>query len=146
MTVDAAWQAALATEYAAVFGYGTLGPKLTEAVDIALARRSQEEHRELRDATAAALAAAGRQPDAPQADYQPPFPVTSPVDAQRYALRLEVDCAAAWRYLVATAASGSAPDGLRRDAGVALTASAVRGTRWRRRLRPAQPTVAFPGT
>lgn len=146
MTVDTAWQAALASEYAAVYGYGTLGPRLTDAGEITLARRCQEEHREVRDATAAALVAAGRQPEAPQADYPSPFPVTAPVDAQRYALRLEEDCAAAWRYLVATTPSGSAPDGLRRAAGAALTASAVRGTRWRRRLRPAQPTVAFPGT
>jgi hypothetical protein len=136
----------LAAEYAAVFYYGALGPHLTEPAEITLARTSEEQHRELRDRTAAALVAAGLRPAPPQVDYPLPFPLTGSVDAQRVALRTENSCAAAWRYLVTTAASGPAPAKLRPAAGDALTASAVRATRWRTILRPAQPTVPFPGS
>jgi hypothetical protein len=142
----AAWQAALAAEYAAVFYYGALGPRLTEPGDIALARALEEQHRELRDRTAAALAAAGQPPAPPQADYPLPFALAGSVDAQRLALGTESSCAAAWRYLVTAAASGPAPAGLRQAAGAALTASAIRATRWRRILHPAQSTVPFPGS
>jgi uncharacterized protein DUF4439 len=144
--VTSAWAGALSAEFAAVFRYGALGPRLTDVDQIALARRSEQGHRELRDRTAGALAAAGQAPPAPQADYPLPFPVTGPVDAQRLAVRVEEDCAAAWRFLVTVTASNPSPADLRGSAGDALTASAVRATRWRRILRPAQPTVPFPGT
>jgi hypothetical protein len=144
--LGAAWQAALASEYAAVFYYGALGPRLTEAGQITLARTIEEQHRELRDRTAEALVAAGQSPNPPQADYPLPFALAGSVDAQRLALGTETNCAAAWRYLVTTAASGPAPVGLRQAASDALTASAIRATRWRSILHPAEPTVPFPGS
>jgi Domain of unknown function (DUF4439) len=145
-TLDAAWQAALATEYAAVFYYGAFGPQLTDPGHIALARTFEEQHRELRDRTAAALLAAGQSPAPPQTDYPLPFSLAGSVDAQRLALATESGCAAAWRYLVTAAASGPAPSGLRQAASDALTASAIRATRWRSILHPAEPTVPFPGS
>jgi len=145
-TLNAAAQAALGTEYAAVFYYGAFGPQLTDAGQIAVARTFEEQHRELRDRTAAALVAGGQSPVPPQTDYPLPFALAGSVDAQRLALATETSCAAAWRYLVTTAASGPAPSGLRRAAIDALTASAIRATRWRGILHPAQPTVPFPGS
>ena len=145
-TLNAAWQAALGTEYAAVYYYGALGPQLTDAGQIALARTFEEQHRELRDRTAASLVAAGQSPASPQTDYPLPFALAGSVDAQRLALATESSCAAAWRYLVTTAASGPAPSRLRQTASDVLTATAIRATRWRSILHPAQPTVPFPGS
>ena len=140
-TLDAAWQTALGTEYAAVFYYGALGPQLADhLLSLCL------ELGVLRDRTAAALVAAGRSPAPPQTDYPLPFSLAGSVDAQRLALATESSCAAAWRYLVTAAASGPAPSGLRQSAGDALTASAIRATRWRSILHPAEPTVPFPGS
>ena len=141
-----AWQAALAAEHAAIAGYDVLGPRL-DPVHVGLARADQQAHRALRDATSAALAAAGQTPVAAQPDYPLPFAVTGPATAQRFALNLESAGAAAWRYLIAVAAdSPQLPNPtLRADAQVALTSSAVRAMGWRRLVDPARPTVPFPG-
>src|SRR5690349_13019818 len=136
-TLNAAAQAALGTEYAAVFYYGALGPQLTDAGQIAVARTFEEQHRELRDRTAAALVAGGQSPVPPQTDYPLPFALAGSVDAQRLALATETRCAAAWRYLVTTAASRPAPTGLRRAASHALTGNAFPTAGLRRILQPA---------
>jgi hypothetical protein len=143
MTTVAAWQAALATEHAAIAGYDVLGPWLVDPAQVSLARDSQQAHRELRDATSARLVAAGQSPVSAAADYPLPFAVTNPATAQGFAISLEAACAEAWRYLISVtpAASQSA----RADAQQALTDSAVRAMRWRRILSPARATVAFPG-
>jgi len=138
--VVAAWQAALAAEQRAVFGYGLLGPRAGS--DAALAAECSAAHEGLRDATAAALATAGHTPVAPQADYPALYPVADPTAARRLALRLEDDCAAAWRYLYLRASTSAA---LRRTAQQNLTASAVRGVRWRRLVTPDHPSTPFPG-
>jgi Domain of unknown function (DUF4439) len=145
-TLIDAWQAALAAEHAAVAGYDVLGPRL-EPAHVGLARTDQQAHRTLRDATSAALAAAGQTPTAAEPDYPLPFAVTGPVTAQRFALNLESACAAAWRYLIAVAAdTPNLPNPTpRADAQAALTSSAVRATGWRRLVDPARPTVPFPG-
>jgi Domain of unknown function (DUF4439) len=151
-----AWQAVLAAEHQAVFGYAVAGPHLRGA-DLQLAVTCSDAHETLRDRTAAALDAAGLTPVAPLADYPALYPVTDAGAARRLGVRLEDDCAAAWRYLYAaavTAASGSASPSaaattrarsLRGSAQAALTASAVRATRWRALVNPARPTSAFPG-
>jgi hypothetical protein len=137
-----AWQAALAAEHAAVAGYDVAGPHLSQA-DAATARTDQQAHRSLRDATSAALSAAGRSPAAARPDYPLPFAVTDGPTARRLALSLESACAAAWRYLIAVA--GPSERKLRADAQAALTASAVRALHWRRLVDPAKPTTPFPG-
>ncbi len=141
-----AWEAALAAEHAAVAGYDVLGPRL-DAIHMATARADQQAHRDLRDATSRALTAPGQAPVPAQPDYPLPFPVDTAATAQRFALTLESRCAGAWRYLIAVAASTGQPPSpnLRADAQAALTASAVRATRWRRLVDPAKPTVPFPG-
>lgn len=141
-----AWQAALAAEHAAVAGYDVLGPRVP-AAQTAMARSGQQAHRDLRDATSAALTTAGVTPTAARPDYPLPFAVTDVATARRLAISLESACAAAWRYLIAVAAEPGArpPASLRADAQTALTASAVRATQWRRLVDPTRPTVAFPG-
>ncbi|MDT4938991.1 MAG: hypothetical protein QOG80_2662 [Pseudonocardiales bacterium] len=144
--LDDAWQAALAAEHQAVFGYGLLGPRLTGPTERGLARDCQAAHEALRDATASALRAAGQTPVDPAADYAGLYPVPAAPAARRLAIRLEADAATAWRFLYARAAElGDAGSRTRASAQQALMQSAVRATRWRRTAGDATPTVAFPG-
>lgn len=138
-----AWQAALAAEQRAVFGYALLGPRLRGTAVLARAVDCSDAHEALRNATADALAAAGATPVAPAADYPAMYPVDTADRARALALTLEVACAAAWRYLYAQAARAFAPPlpDLRRSTQAALTASAVRATRWRGAAAP----PPFPG-
>lgn len=137
--VTDAWQAALAAEQRAAFGYGLLGPRLA-AGDRPLAASCAAAHEALRDATATALAGAGQAPVAPRADYPELYPVADGAAARRLALRLEDDCAQAWRYLYLKAGTR-----LRPTAQANLTASAVRAVGWRRLVTPQHPAAAFPG-
>ena len=141
--VLAAWQAALAAEQRAAFGYALLGPRLPSA-DRALGHGCQAEHEQLRDASADAIAAAGTPPAAPRGDYPELYPAAR--SPRTLAARLEDDCAAAWRYLYEQAASGSGAVPVRVQAQRALSASAARATRWRVRAHSRRPVVAFPGT
>jgi hypothetical protein len=143
--VDDAWQAALATEHEAVFGYGVLGPRLNSGELRSLARACQDAHASLRDSTTAAMAAAGRTPVAAQADYPSVYAATSAPTALRVAVALEVAAAAAWRYLYAQAASDPSRETLRAPAQAALTSAAVRATRWRVGAGEVSATVPFPG-
>jgi hypothetical protein len=122
--LDDAWQAALAAEHQAVFGYGVLGPHLAKD-DLPLAYAGVAAHEDLRDATLEALTTAGRTPVAPRADYPALYPVTDAAAARRLAVRLEEDCAAAWRYLYLRAASAGAGTA---GAVVSTGASASAGT------------------
>jgi hypothetical protein len=142
-----AWQAALAAEQRAAFGYGLLGARLHGSQWLTLAVRCSDEHEALRDGTALRIAAAGLTPVAPAVDYPALYPVSGADQALALAGRLEDHCAAAWRYLYAAAASarGSRARALRADAQAALTASAVRAVRWRAVTDPAAATVPFPG-
>jgi hypothetical protein len=144
--LTAAWQAALAAEHQAVFGYALLGPHLTGA-DQQLAVASSDAHESLRDRTEASLDAAGLTPVAPRVDSPSLYPVTSARSARALALRLEDECASAWRFLYAQAASGpgARAAALRTSTQSALTASAVRASRWRVIVDPARPTTPFPG-
>ena len=105
--VQRAWQAALAAEQQAVFGYGLLGVRLAGAQRV-LAASCERAHARLRDATALAMAAAGVEPVAPRADYPALYPVPDAAAARRLALRLEDECAVAWRVLYLRAASATA--------------------------------------
>jgi Domain of unknown function (DUF4439) len=138
----AAWQAALAAEQQAAFGYTVLGPKLGPR-DTTLARTCQAEHEQLRDDTAAAIAAAGVTPRPPQGDYPALYPLAR--DPRGLAATLEDDCAAAWRAFFAALATPDGPAALRSEAQDRLTASALRATRWRLVAHAAEPVTAFPG-
>jgi Domain of unknown function (DUF4439) len=144
--LDDAWQAALAAEQQAAFGYGVLGPHL-EGAERTLAYSFALAHETLRDNTASALASSGTTPVAPKADYPALYPVADRVQARRLALRLEDGCAQAWRFLYLQAAKqhSDRARSLRGTAQQNLTDSAVRSVRWRRLVTPAHPTTPFPG-
>jgi hypothetical protein len=141
-----AWQAALAAEHQAVFGYAVLGSHLTGA-DQQLAVAASDAHEALRDGTESALARAGLTPEPSRTDYPSLYPVADARSARALAVRLEDECASAWRFLYLRAASitGARARALRTPAQSALIASAVRATRWRAIVDPARPTTAFPG-
>jgi len=146
--LETAWQAALAAEQQAVFGYGLAGPHLTAAADVNRARADEAAHRTLQTSVSAQLVAAGLTPVAPQPDYPGLYPVANATAARRLAVRLEQNCATAWRYLYAALAEDgptSPPTGLRATAQDSLTASAVRAVRWRKAAGVSPSTVAFPG-
>jgi hypothetical protein len=142
--LTAAWQSALAAEQRATFGYGVLGPQL-KGSDQALAVACSDAHEQLRESTAASLQAAQVTPVAPAADYPDLYPVRSAAAARALAVRLEDECAAAWRYLYLAAAQTPGPSGARTAAQAALTASAVRATKWRASVNPGAATTPFPG-
>jgi hypothetical protein len=144
--LDSAWQAALAAEHQAAFGYTLLGPQVTGA-DQQRAITCSNAHESLRDATSVAIAAAGLTPVPPLADYPALYPVTDAAAARELAVRLEDDCAVAWRYLYLQAASttGVRATSLRGSAQQALTGSAVRAAQWRASTTPTHATTAFPG-
>jgi hypothetical protein len=145
--VHAAWQAALAAEHRAAFGYPLVGAQLSGA-QRALASACERAHNTLRDLTMAQLVASGQTPVAPLGDYPQLYPARGAGPAIRLAIRLESDCAAAWRFLYAAAAQ-QAPTAalrtLRRDAQTALSAAAVRAVRWRQASGAGPLSVAFPG-
>jgi len=146
--LESAWQAALAAEQQAVFGYGLVGPHLIAGVDVHRARADEGAHRALQTSVSAQLVAAGLTPVEPQADYPGLYPVANALAARRLAVRLEQDCATAWRYLYAALAEDrptSPPTGLRAAAQDNLTASAIRAVRWRTAAGVSPATVAFPG-
>jgi hypothetical protein len=143
--VLAAWQAALAAEHQAVFGYGLLGPQLRGDAQ-RLAVQCSDAHEALRDATEQAMAAAGVRPASPHVDYPALYPVADAGAARRLGARLEDACATAWRTVFAAAATHGAPAvGRRDDAQRQLTAAAVRAMQWRRFADPDRATTAFPG-
>lgn len=152
-----AWQAALAAEQRARFGYGVLGPQLA-APTLELARAAQSAHEELIATTSAAMSAAGVAPNPPAADYPDLYPVNSATAAKALAIRLEDAAARAWRFAYATAAgnssagqpsAGAPANPIERSvltlAQRALIDSAVRETQWRLQLGTGTPTVPFPG-
>ncbi len=150
-----AWQAALGAEHQAVYAYALVGPRVS-AADTDLVRVCAAAHAAVRDATSAALLAAGTAPEPPRPDYPALYPVPDAAAARAVAVRVEDACAAAWRVLYAAAATpSSAPASsgtpapsrrsLRSAAQQGLTASAVRATRWRLRSGAATATTPFPG-
>lgn len=137
--MSAPLQAALAAEYEGVFAYSVLGPWLSGA-DQQRAAADQAAHETLRDSVIATLVAAGVTPVAAAADYPAAYAARDVRSAIEVAVRVEEQCAAAWRY-----AFTAVPSTQRAAAQAALTASAVRAAVWRRELSPDAPTVAFPG-
>lgn len=125
-----ALQRALAAQHAAVFGYPVIGVKLRDPGQVQLARELEARHRHIRDELMAQIAARRASPTPAEPSYTPPQPVTAPADAQRWALELEQDCAAAYRYLlvapVLAAASGARPNGAK-STGSASNGGAANG-------------------
>jgi Domain of unknown function (DUF4439) len=135
-----ALQAALAAEHAVIWGYAVVGGKV--GADLrGQVHEADTAHRARRDVTVGTIRRLGGDPAPTRASYRLPFAVTDRASALRLAVHLEDGAAAAWRYLIAATEDAA----LRRTAVAALTDAAVRGTRWRRMVSPATPTVPFPG-
>jgi hypothetical protein len=130
--VDAV-QAALAAEYAAVYGYGVVGGRVA-ASRAAEARQAYDAHRARRDALSRTVTDLGGTPVAAAAGYELPFAVRDSADAVKLAAFLEDRVAGVYGDLV-RAATGS----VRQDAAAALRDAAVRAVRW------SGGSVAFPG-
>lgn len=142
-----AWQGVLVSEQRAVFGYGLLGAHLHGGPHADLALSCSGAHEDAQRRVRQQLRSRGQVPAAARADYPRLYPVPDASAALSLAIELESGCAAAWRYLYATAAdaSGTAATADRAPAQAGLNASAARAARWRRIATPRHATVAFPG-
>ncbi|MEW2522759.1 ferritin-like domain-containing protein [Actinacidiphila alni] len=126
-------QAALAAEYAAVYGYSVVGGRVAESRE-AEARQAYDAHRARRDVLGRTVVDLGGTPVTAAAGYELPFAVPDAAAALRLAAYLEDHVAGVYGDLV-RAAIGD----IRRDAASALREAAVRAVRWR------GGSVAFPG-
>lgn len=131
---------AVATEHAAIYGYGIVSahimPDENELVSQTLAQ-----HRERREAALAMLAKMSAKAPLPAVGYRLPFVVNNANEAARLAIRMESDCAVAWRAVLEQSDS-------EQDRGFALTAltqCSVAAARWRQVLGAWPVTEAFPG-
>jgi Domain of unknown function (DUF4439) len=129
----AAAQAALAGEYAALYGYGVVGARVGTALR-SDAQAAYEAHHAQRDILTRAVQGLGAEPVAAAPAYALPFPVPDQAAAVRLAAYLEDRIAGSYADLVRTAHSD-----LRRNAAAALRDAALRAVRWR------GSGVAFPG-
>ena len=131
---------AVAAEHAAIYGYGIVSahssPDENDLVSAAMA-----EHRERREAAIALLTGRSAKAPLPAAGYQLPIPVNNPNDAATLAVRMEDDCAVAWRAALEQASSEQD----RAFAVAALTEAAVTAARWKQVQGIKPLTVAFPG-
>jgi Domain of unknown function (DUF4439) len=137
---DAALFDAVAAEHAAVYGYGLVSahstPDLNDLVSESLAG-----HRELREEGIARLAARKAPAPVPAVGYRMPFDVATPTAAEKLAVRMEEDCAVAWRAVLEQAKASDD----RQLAVTAMTRAAVTAAKWRSALGVVPSTVAFPG-
>jgi len=145
-----AFQRVLAAQHAAIYGYSVIGVHLS-ADPADRARVLQAAHRSTRDALMIDLAGRGAIPVEAEPFYSPAGSpgerITDEAGAQRWALRLEEDCAAGYRFLLAVSATASAPQAaIRRTALIGLIVAAQYAMEWRALLTPSSPTVPFPGT
>ena len=135
---------AVATEHAAIYGYGVVSahvmPEDNELVSEAVAQ-----HRDRREAAIAILKERSITAPLPAAGYQLPFPVTGPIGAAKLAVRMESDCAVAWRAVLEQSSGEGTAEADRAFALTALTQSALMAARWRQQLGAWPVTEAFPG-
>jgi Domain of unknown function (DUF4439) len=131
---------AVAAEHATIYGYGIVSAH-SSADENDLVSAAMAEHRERREAAIATLTGRSAKAPLPAAGYQLPTPVNTPTDAANLAVRMEEDCAVAWRAAIERATTEQD-----RTFGVtALTEAAVATARWKQVLGTRPVTVAFPG-
>ncbi|GAA2820718.1 ferritin-like domain-containing protein [Crossiella cryophila] len=136
----AAVQRALAAEHAADWAYGLATAFVKDSLQNAL-REGATLHRARRDSTERLLRDAGATPVAAEPGYAAPQPVTDQPTAITLLVTAETDATAAWRAVLERTADAN----LRRSSLDALTAAAVRATRWRKAGGATPLTVPFPG-
>jgi predicted component of type VI protein secretion system len=138
-SVDAV-QKALGAEHAAVWIYSLVSAFLPPAFNNALSQGATT-HRAQRDATERALIAAGATPQAPEAAYVAPQPVTDQASSLAVLALAESDAAVAWRAVL----ENTDDVALRKMALGVLSGSAVRATRWRKAAGTTPAATAMPG-
>lgn len=131
---------AVAAEHAAIYGYGLVSAHVMPD-DNELVSRAVAEHRDRREAAVALLDEQSVKAPLPAVGYQLPIVVNSPANAAKLAVRMESDCAVAWRAVLEQAESEKD----RAFAGTALTQCAVMAARWRKVLGAWPLTEPFPG-
>lgn len=136
---QAALQAALAAEQAAVWAYGLVAAYARDQA--AMIAQARSGHLLRRDATTARLIQGGAAAPEPAAAYQISVPVTDAASALALAQDIETDAAAAWRVVI-----GSTDDAeLRGFALTGLSDAAVRLAMWKQVVGTVPSTVPFPG-
>jgi hypothetical protein len=131
---------AVATEHAVIYGYGLVSAH-SSPEENDLVAGAMSEHRERREAAIEMLTKRGAQAPLPAAGYQLPSQLNNPTDAANLAVRMEEDCAVAWRAVLEQSTTAEQ----RTFAVKALTQTAVAAARWSRVLGVWPVTVAFPG-
>jgi len=138
VNVDAV-QTALGTEHAALWTYGLVSAFLdNQAAPVA---EGANAHRARRDVTERWLRDQGATPRPPAAAYLPPSPVSDGPSALAALIAVEQDTCAAWRGVL----ERTDDTGLRTSALEALTAAAVRATRWRKVAGTTPASITMPG-
>ena len=131
---------AIAAEHGVIYGYGMVSahssPELSPLVSEALTG-----HRERREHAIALAGELKTTAPLPAVGYQLPIAVDNPTDAATLAVRMEEDCATAWRAVLEQTNSEEA----RKLAVTSLTDAAVLAARWRAESNRSPVTVAFPG-
>jgi hypothetical protein len=120
VATDAALQAALAAEHAAVYAYGVVGGIL--GTTSAEAAAGYAAHRGRRDRLTSML---GPESVAAQPAYRLPFEVSGPARARRLAVHVEERCAEVYAEVVSRTTAAD-----RVFAARALTDCSVRGLEW----------------
>lgn len=135
---------AVAAEHAAIYGYGLVSPHVMPD-DNELVSKAVAEHRDRREAAVALLNERSITAPLPAVGYQLPLTVDSPANAAKLAIRMENDCAVAWRAVLEQASGEDTAEQDRAFGVTALTQCAVMAARWRRVLGAWPVTNAFPG-
>lgn len=131
---------AVGAEHAAIYGYGIVSSRvMPDSND--LVSRALAQHRDRRETAIGMLKERSIDAPVPAAGYQLPFAVTGPIGAAKLAVRMESDCAVAWRAVMEQ--SDSEQD--RAFALTGLTQCAQMAARWRQVLGAWPVTEAFPG-
>ncbi|HEY7593178.1 MAG TPA: ferritin-like domain-containing protein [Actinophytocola sp.] len=133
-------QSALGSEHAALWVYGLVSAFLPDSYNAAVTEGTTA-HRARRDATERLLADAGQTPRPAEPAYVPPQPVADQKSAIAVLVLAEADTTVAWRAVL----ERTDDKNVRRAALEALTAAAVRATRWRRAAGQSPAAPAFPG-
>jgi Domain of unknown function (DUF4439) len=136
----AAVQSALGAEHAALWVYGLVSAFLPDSYRTTVAEGTTA-HRARRDATERLLADAGETPRPAEPAYVPPQQVKDQKSALAVLVVAEADTAVGWRAVLERTDDPK----LRRAALEALTAAAVRATRWRREAGQSPAAPPFPG-
>lgn len=131
---------AVAAEHAAIYGYGMVSAHVMPE-DNDLVSTSVAQHRDRREAAVALMNEQSVKVPLPAAGYQLPMVVNNAANAAKLAIRLESDCAVAWRAVLEQTDS----EQNREFAVKALTQCAVLAARWRKVLGAWPVTEAFPG-